>query len=190
MISITDPVVSISSTLANGMADRRRHHWSLKETWQTAGQLSPSRLNLQFYNRFTILLGLSIWLTWQLMFRASIQSFKSLCHPWFCRPLAVPACNQFSVERSSHIDGTKLLCWVLIFSSVHTKCCPTIVKMLMEGNENLLCHLEQQVADKSWLVRLDKSYWAAHLTWLFPRVVLWAPDFGQQQMAKWKVVLP
>ena len=41
-------------------ADGRRHHWPLKETCQTAGQLSPLRLNLpvlQFYNRFTILLG-------------------------------------------------------------------------------------------------------------------------------------
>ena len=88
------------------------------------------------------------------MFRASIQFF-----------VVLDAAVQMQ-HMSNHlvkvlvIYGTELP-WlpscVRIFSSVQTKWFPTLVKNAY-GREwrNLLCHLEQQVADKSWRARPGK----------------------------------
>ena len=81
VIRITDPFVSISSTFWQ-TADGRRHRWPLTETWQTAGQQPALSFEIEPASfailQQTILLGLSVWLTGQLMFRASIQLFVIL----------------------------------------------------------------------------------------------------------------
>ena len=114
-------------------ADGRGHHWPLKETWQTAGWLSP-RSNLpvsQFYNRFAIL-GWSVKLTWQLVFRASIQFF-----------IVLDAAVQ---HITNHLVKVPVILMVqsslLVFGSIdlfRQNGFLTLAKMLMEGNERTFC---------------------------------------------------
>ena len=150
LIPMTLKVFSISSQRADGI----RHHYLLKETWQTAGWLSRSRLRdrtCQFRNFTTD--SQFYWLRCKTRTTTRVPSkHPILCRPWHCRPDA--AYNQSPCGSSSHTDGqgTELSD---IFICLDKTVPNTGENAYGRELRNLLCHLEhcQQVADKSWRAR-------------------------------------
>ena len=142
-------------------ADRGGHHWPLKETWQIAGWLSRSRRRdrtCQFRNFTTD--SQFYWMKCKTHMTTCVPSkHPILCRPWRCSP----AYNQSSYKFSRHIDGTELPPCVRIYWSVQTKWFFNTGENAY-GREwkNLLCHLEQQVADKSWRAKSPLGYFNEH----------------------------
>ena len=156
-ISITDPDVSGSFLHFLAKGRRMSFEWNLTDNRLIVPLLSP-RLNLpvlQFYNRLAILL-----VEVQNSHDNSCSELAILCSPWRCCPdvaydQSSCASSSHTRESSSHIDGTDLPPCVWIFSSVQKKQFPTLVKMLMEGNEGTFCVTLNTV---SWQVLTSASW--------------------------------